>query len=953
MEEKRRDSTDTQPPPSAATEAPNSEQPTSRRRGGGQKRKLASLNSGGGSSNSQTTSKRQAREKPHVVPFPTIHMNGPCTRARVQPNSSNNFSPAEVPVKREAEVREAAAKAEELSRVNENWEALEAKIEAEYEAIRSRDANVHVVPVHAGWFSWAKIHSLEKRMLPSFFSRKLENKTPEMYMEIRNWIMKKFHLNPSEQIELKDLSELTVGKLEDRQEVMEFLDYWGLINYHPFPKSGPASMSADSYAGAGAGAGADETQKPDSLIEKLFQFETEQSWTPMVPRMSTSVPATSSGLFPESVIADELVKSEGPSVEYHCNSCAADCSRKRYHCQKQADFDLCAECFNNGKFDADMSPSDFILMEPAEAGGVSGGNWTDQETILLLEAIEIFKDNWSEIAEHVATKTKAQCILHFVQMPIEDAFLGRDNENNAAHEENGLPVSIITEDSAPKANKDRDTALKDVPEKSESQGDVTHNKASSGPMEISKQDDVNESNKCVEVREDFALKALKEAFEAVGASPLPGEKFSFAEAGNPVMTLAAFLVRLVEPNIATASVRSLLKSLSTDQTSEHLAARHCFRLEDPPVEKNLNDSEKAATETIDHDEAQKLEVGHVENKNEETPDGISLRDDVNDENKDSAPVEHTEKSDSASEGKKAEASPNSGLADNSDTVKEPDGMATHEEAELASMNEPQNSDVPKELTPKDAEESVILASNAELQSNSMKESEDGALAEENSRSKEPLKDEEIISNSGKTGAELLIMSDSMKENVTNTDDTKAEACGTENKETLVTENDDFNKLKRAAVTTLSAAALKAKLLADQEEDEIRQLATMLIEKQLHKLETKLAFFNDMENVVMRVKEQLDRSKQRLFQERAQIIATRFGMSASARPTSQSLPLNRAAAINFPNSASRPFMGMNSIRPPISRASMAPNPTSSSFVPPNAAGNSVQPNADKPFSVGTK
>lgn len=40
------------------------------------------------------------------------------------------------------------------------------------------------------------------------------------------------------------------------------------------------------------------------------------------------------------------------------------------------------------------------------------------------------------------------------------------------------------------------------------------------------------------------------------------------------------------------------------------------------------------------------------------------------------------------------------------------------------------------------------------------------------------------------------------------------------------------KLKRAAVTALSAAAVKAKLLADQEEDQLLQLSTFLVEKQV-------------------------------------------------------------------------------------------------------------------------
>lgn len=184
-----------------------------------------------------------------------------------------------------------------------------------------------------------------------------------------------------------------------------------------------------------------------------------------------------------------------------------------------------------------MSPSDFILMEPPEAGGVSGGNWSDQETLLLLEAIELFRDNWSEIAEHVATKTKAQCILHFVQMPIEDAFFNHDDKKNDAPKENGVQDSISTKNAAPKADQDSDTALKDVPEKMESQGCTTDNQDSLCPTEISKADEVNISNTSLEAGESFALKALKEAFEAVGSLPSPGERLSFAEAGNPVMTL--------------------------------------------------------------------------------------------------------------------------------------------------------------------------------------------------------------------------------------------------------------------------------------------------------------------------------------------------------------------------------------------------------------------------------
>jgi hypothetical protein len=49
--------------------------------------------------------------------------------------------------------------------------------------------------------------------------------------------------------------------------------------------------------------------------------------------------------------------------------------------------------------------------------------WTDQETLLLLEGIEKLNDNWNHIAGHVGTKSKAQCIHHFIRLPVADGLL--------------------------------------------------------------------------------------------------------------------------------------------------------------------------------------------------------------------------------------------------------------------------------------------------------------------------------------------------------------------------------------------------------------------------------------------------------------------------------------------------------------------------------------------------
>lgn len=56
---------------------------------------------------------------------------------------------------------------------------------------------------------------------------------------------------------------------------------------------------------------------------------------------------------------------------------------------------------------------------------------------------------------------------------------------------------------------------------------------------------------------------------------------------------------------------------------------------------------------------------------------------------------------------------------------------------------------------------------------------------------------------------------------------------------VIKDDNNTNKIKRAAASALSAAAVKAKLLANQEEDQIRQLAASLIEKQVFSLPSRL------------------------------------------------------------------------------------------------------------------
>lgn len=96
---------------------------------------------------------------------------------------------------------------------------------------------------------------------------------------------------------------------------------------------------------------------------------------------------------------------------------------------------MCPGCYAQGKFPENLNSSHFIRVDaPMD---YDYGEWTDQETLLLLEAIEKYNDDWNSVAQHVGTKTKSQCILQFLRLPIEDPYLEDQlNELYKAQEEN-------------------------------------------------------------------------------------------------------------------------------------------------------------------------------------------------------------------------------------------------------------------------------------------------------------------------------------------------------------------------------------------------------------------------------------------------------------------------------------------------------------------------------------
>ena len=106
-----------------------------------------------------------------------------------------------------------------------------------------------------------------------------------------------------------------------------------------------------------------------------------------------------------------------------CDSCGSDCTQTRYHSLKAREYDICPACYNEARFPSNLFTGDFVRLDARDEGDAEDLNgvnkpWTDQENLLLLEGLEMFEDDWDRVADHVGSRSKDECVAHFLQLPI-------------------------------------------------------------------------------------------------------------------------------------------------------------------------------------------------------------------------------------------------------------------------------------------------------------------------------------------------------------------------------------------------------------------------------------------------------------------------------------------------------------------------------------------------------
>nr|NVI75703.1 moira [Cucujiformia] len=216
------------------------------------------------------------------------------------------------------------------------------------------------------------IHEVEKRALPEFFNARNKSKTPEIYLAYRNFMVDTYRLNPTEYITSTACRRNLAGDVCAIMRVHAFLEQWGLINYQVDTDSRPTPMGPP----------------PTSHFHILS--DTPSGLQPVNP------PKT-----PQPSAAKTLLDLDR-TIE----------SKKTENGEPISSFGL---------------KLDQYAKKPAALRNKSAASltrdWTEQETLLLLEGLEMYKDDWNKVCEHVGSRTQDECILHFLRLPIEDPYL--------------------------------------------------------------------------------------------------------------------------------------------------------------------------------------------------------------------------------------------------------------------------------------------------------------------------------------------------------------------------------------------------------------------------------------------------------------------------------------------------------------------------------------------------
>lgn len=322
--------------------------------------------------------------------------NGDLETGNYGANAGANHAASSIPIK--ISNSESSLKSVDMQE-NESSEPIDPSIPQTHDV---------VIPSYSCWFDLTKIHSIEKENLPEFFTNRIVSKTPQIYIKYRNFMVNTYRISPDEYFTFTSARRNLCGDSGCIFRIHKFLNRWGLINYQVDAQKKPANIIEPPST-------KDFEVKHDAP-RGLFPF---QSYKPSVQLPDL---IRLKKLMNQELQKSNSVDPEQPPLKKRKTSLQMGDVKAETHSQYETN--------TNAK---DNAPDAVVISnDSAETDG-----WSAEEETKLVKLISdqtlsaskpLTSDIWVTASNLLGNKTPQECILKFLQLPLEDPFLmGQEN----------------------------------------------------------------------------------------------------------------------------------------------------------------------------------------------------------------------------------------------------------------------------------------------------------------------------------------------------------------------------------------------------------------------------------------------------------------------------------------------------------------------------------------------
>ena len=326
--------------------------------------------------------------------------------------------------------------------------------------INDKKLNENYIPISSSWFDFDEINEIEKNSLPEFFNNQYPSKTPEIYKSYRNFIINLYRENPTKYLTATTCRRHLSGDVCAIIRLHSFLEHWGLINFKVDPLYKPTNSFLPKAFNFKSPIYIDAVY----LLEKESNNSTNKVGNNNViltnknkEEIRTLYPIHNHkenlyrNFFSENQLLinnqiNFLTKNYRPKCDLCTNLCDIDWYILRENHPSEIDdiykqqesknmMLICDNCYEKGDFPLGLSKEDFELSNvynifvPNDKFNcklkerLDNEKWTEEDTDKLLNAIQLKGEgNWDEIVKVFdGKKTKSDCIMHLLQLPIKES----------------------------------------------------------------------------------------------------------------------------------------------------------------------------------------------------------------------------------------------------------------------------------------------------------------------------------------------------------------------------------------------------------------------------------------------------------------------------------------------------------------------------------------------------